>query len=152
MLAYEHTCQVLLTFRGPPFLLSPYLYFQSISRICFSLSVYKRQKYAEDSQQTVYFVLLICCRASGRPAHSFRYAKLRESLLASKSTNRHFSDIVDLLLQRYPTTQPLALLGEKLNGGRRQKLLQRPASRVPPAPSKCFHLCYPEVLGVGDLG
>lgn len=41
------------------------------------------------------------------------------------------------LLQRHPATQSSALLREELNCGRRNQLLQRPASRELSAPLEC---------------
>lgn len=50
-----------------------------------------------------------------------------------------------------PAAQPLAVPGEELDAGWRYELLQRLASREPPAASKSLFPRYAEGLSVGDL-
>jgi hypothetical protein len=58
---------------------------------------------------------------------------------------------MDFLLQRHPTAQPLAFLGNEFDRERRQKLLQCPAAPKPPAPTKGLRPRYTEGRGVSDL-
>lgn len=59
-------------------------------------------------------------------------------LPALQRGDRDVGDLVNLLLERLLVTNTRALQSEKLNGMRRQELLQRPSTRKPPALSECW--------------